>query len=72
MAQRCGDCRACVDICPAQAFTGEPFRESDPRSVRFDVHKCKADRAMREKELGVHLLCGLCLYVCPHGRNEEA
>ena len=69
MAQRCGNCRACVDICPVQAFTGVPFRENDPRSARYDVHKCKAFQMRRAQELGVHVLCGLCLHICPHGRQ---
>jgi len=40
MAEGCGDCHECVDICPVKAFTGEPFRETDPRKVHYDAHKC--------------------------------
>lgn len=69
MEERCGECRECVDICPVRAFTGKSFREEEPREVRYDAGKC--DRyleAMKKKdpELAV---CGMCLYVCPHGRQ---
>jgi epoxyqueuosine reductase QueG len=71
MAERCGVCTECVDICPVHAFTGEPFRASDPREKRYDAAMC--DRyftEMREKDEAL-AVCGLCLYVCPHGRKEN-
>jgi len=70
MASRCGDCAACVDICPVSAFTGREFRKDEPREARFDAAGC--DRYFREmeKEKGV-AVCGLCLYVCPHGRKGK-
>ncbi len=37
LAERCGECRACVEICPMAAFTGEPFREDEPREARYDA-----------------------------------
>jgi epoxyqueuosine reductase len=69
--ERCGDCTQCVDICPVQAFTGEPFRASEPRERRYDATKC--DRyfaAMRRKDAEL-AVCGLCLYVCPQGRRQN-
>jgi epoxyqueuosine reductase QueG len=67
--QRCGSCRECVEICPAQAYTGEPYRLGEPRAVRFAAHKCSKyfDRMQEIKGVSV---CGLCLYVCPHGRGK--
>ena len=41
----------------------------EPREVRYDAHKC--DRyfdALRAESHGPGV-CGLCLYVCPHGRQ---
>ena len=69
MKDGCGDCHECVDICPAKAFTGEPFREEDPREIRYNAHKCDKYLSKLEKTsaLGV---CGMCLYVCPYGRNK--
>lgn len=40
IASQCGECRACVDICPVNAYTGVPFNASEPREVRFDAGKC--------------------------------
>jgi epoxyqueuosine reductase len=68
MEQRCGNCTECVDICPVHAFTGRPFREDEPREARFDAAAC--DRYFRELEAGGGpVVCGLCLFVCPHGRK---
>jgi epoxyqueuosine reductase QueG len=68
MEQRCGTCTACVDICPVQAFTGRPFHRDEPREARFDAAAC--DRYFRELEAGSGpVVCGLCLFVCPHGRK---
>jgi epoxyqueuosine reductase len=69
MEERCGTCTQCVEICPVQAFTGQPFRENEPREARYDAHRC--DRyfsRMEEKTVGP-AVCGLCLYVCPYGRQ---
>jgi len=68
MPDRCGDCRACVDICPPRAFTGAPFRPEEPREVRYDAHACLAYQRERQKALGLSV-CGLCLYVCPYGQQ---
>ncbi|MBN1139116.1 MAG: epoxyqueuosine reductase [Anaerolineae bacterium] len=68
MAERCGNCTQCVDACPVGAFNGEPFRAGEPREVRFDAHAC--DHYFDELQAdGRVAVCGLCLYVCPHGRK---
>lgn len=69
LPEQCGSCDLCVKICPVQAFTGEPFRTHEPREKRYDAAKC--DRyfmEMKEKDQGL-AVCGLCLYVCPHGKR---
>jgi epoxyqueuosine reductase QueG len=64
VAEGCGECQACVDACPAQAFTGKSFRVDEPREARFDVARCY------EYQRGVEgQLCGVCVYVCPMGRK---
>ena len=67
MDERCGDCQLCVDNCPVGAFSGRAFDPAEPREARFDVFKCK--RYFDELEAAGRLpVCGMCLYVCPHGR----
>lgn len=71
MEEACGDCRDCVDLCPASAFTGRPFSADEPREIRFDVHKCKAYLDETEKARGLPV-CGMCLYSCPLGKEASA
>ena len=70
LKERCGSCTACVDACPVQAFSGRRFREDEPREVRFDVSLCYAYQRKERGSLN-SILCGVCLYVCPHGRRND-
>jgi epoxyqueuosine reductase len=64
----CGECTSCMDICPVQAITGRIFQEDEPREARLDARKCEA--YFKEMEQAGRLpVCGMCLYVCPHGRQ---
>lgn len=69
MEEQCKDCRECVNICPVEAFTGRPFRENEPREARYDARKCERYHKELEKMTGLGV-CGMCLYVCPHGRQR--
>lgn len=70
IGQRCGSCRKCVDICPVNAYTGRNFVIGEPREMRYDARKCQDyfEQMRVEGKVGV---CGLCLYVCPHGRKGK-
>jgi epoxyqueuosine reductase len=70
MEPRCGECTACVDICPQHAFTGRIFNEDEPREARFDAAACDQYFREMEKKKGV-AVCGLCLYVYPYGRKTK-
>ncbi len=70
MQDRCGDCRECVDVCPVAAFTGRPFLEDEPREARYDARRCAKYHQELEKKNGIGV-CGMCLYVCPHGRRRK-
>ena len=69
-AEKCGGCTQCVDICPAQAYTGRAYQMGEPRHLRFDVHKCRAYLGQMEETYGVPT-CGKCLIVCPYGRKKQ-
>jgi epoxyqueuosine reductase QueG len=69
-AEKCGGCMKCVDICPAQAYTGRAYQMGEPRQLRFDVHKCSAHLSQMEEIYGVRT-CGKCLIVCPYGNRKK-
>ena len=66
----CGECRQCVEACPAQAFTGMPFRAEDPLEVRFAAQKCEDHVNGLAQKMGCRVLCGLCMAICPHGKHR--
>jgi len=68
--QACGECRRCVDVCPAQAFTGEPFRAEEVREVRFAARRCEDYVTAMAQNMDCRVLCGLCVSVCPHGKQR--
>ena len=70
LKEQFGNCSECVDICPPRAFTGRPYRDGEHRDLRFDVHKCDAYFEQLKQEMVVPV-CGMCLYVCPYGRNRN-
>jgi epoxyqueuosine reductase QueG len=63
---RCGDCRVCVDACPAHAPSGVPWRPGIPRDEFFDAFACQ-QHGMRMKAANNlrHEGCGICVAVCP-------
>lgn len=65
----CGECNKCVEVCPANAFTGRSFHADEPREVRYDARKCEEYFKELEKA-GEMPVCGLCIHVCPHGQND--
>ena len=61
--QECGDCRACVKVCPASAI-GET-REN------FDLDKCTQMLKLFSKEENIgSMICGLCIKACRGSQNN--
>lgn len=69
LKSKCGRCTKCVDICPVHAFTGKAFVESEPREARYNARECEK-YFDRMEEAGEIQVCGMCLFVCPHGRKR--
>ena len=69
----CGNCRACLDICPTQAFTAE--RQIDARrciSYLTIEHKGEIPLEFR-KPIGNRIYgCDDCLAICPWNKFAEA
>ena len=71
MAEQCGDCTICIDVCPVRAFTGRSFRADEPREARFDPDKCTEFRGSRNRGSGNRAYaCGMCVKFCPHGKAQ--
>jgi epoxyqueuosine reductase QueG len=67
----CGDCRECVDYCPAKAIRGNNWQLGFPRDSIYDAFAC-CDKAIKlSTKAGIHspmgkvVICGICINVCP-------
>jgi epoxyqueuosine reductase QueG len=67
MDEICRDCSACVKACPAHAFTGKAFDKPGMRGEVFADEACDHYLSQREN---LHRACGICVYICPFGRNK--
>ena len=62
------NCQACRDICPPGAIRGVQFEVGQPLEQRLDAASCKHWLHERRNSFGKEV-CGMCLAVCPVGRN---
>jgi epoxyqueuosine reductase QueG len=70
---RCGDCTACQDACPAQAIKGintKTHYKNRNEAMYFSrcMEKVTGEFA-KIPEVGVPI-CGICIKVCPFGRKK--
>lgn len=64
----CGDCRRCLEACPAGALRLTPYTEYPERSAALDVAACAARLASFCHDPAVgRPVCGICMAVCPAG-----
>ena len=67
---RCpAECTKCIDICPCKALKNRQWTIGTDRSEIIDYHKCNRMRSAFIAKLGRKNACGLCLAVCPVGRE---
>jgi epoxyqueuosine reductase len=64
---RCGDCAACVNLCPGSAPSGTDWNSNLHRDSFFDAFACaKAARKCAVTNIGIDdTICGICISVCP-------
>ncbi len=61
----CGDCRLCVNSCPAMAITGEEWKPNEPVSKIVDAKACSDFMKKEFQHIGRGVVCGICMKVCP-------
>lgn len=63
----CGQCRKCVDACPAGALAGGAWEPGTSREKLLDAKRC--DKWKKEHYFHYHQghNCGICAAVCPYG-----
>ena len=65
-ASRCGECAACVSVCPGHAPTGSAWHPGMAREDLFDASACRltiVDHARRTPMPSP--VCGMCIAACP-------
>jgi epoxyqueuosine reductase QueG len=63
---RCGDCAACVNICPGKACSGRNWRRGMPREEFWDPKACMAGmQKVSMARLHRSGICGMCIAACP-------
>ena len=67
----CADCSECVQYCPSKAIKGNLWKESINVDELVDVARC--NEYMRNNYMGIGRgsVCGICIKVCPEGKNNN-
>lgn len=69
LKSQCGDCKACVEACPAAALTGKEWVPGDPREDLFDPELCSNHMKRQYQKIGRGAVCGICVKVCSKGTH---
>lgn len=68
VANRCGNCTACVDACTPGAIKGLRFEPTQLLWERFDAKACDDYFQKLKEQYGIGN-CGKCLAACPWGKE---
>jgi epoxyqueuosine reductase QueG len=68
---KCGKCNICVDCCPANAANGILWNINVDRDEFYNASKCREQcRILSRNKINRDIsLCGICISVCPVGKN---
>lgn len=66
---RCGNCKLCIRSCPAKTIKGETWAAGMEREALIDPEKCSRHMKNEYKHIGRGAVCGICLKVCPQGKE---
>ena len=66
--ENCGNCRLCVESCPAMAIAGPNWTEGCVRETLIDAKTCSDFMNQKFKHIGRGSVCGICIRVCPKGK----
>ncbi|AOT68843.1 4Fe-4S double cluster binding domain-containing protein [Geosporobacter ferrireducens] len=66
---QCGNCRKCVENCPALAIRGNQWEPGIPREELFDAQACSTHMHQHYQHIGRGSVCGICVKSCPMGRK---
>jgi epoxyqueuosine reductase len=63
---QCGECHACVDICPGKACSGIQWKQGLPREAFWDHLAClRGTEIVSAGRLNHFGICGMCIAACP-------
>jgi epoxyqueuosine reductase QueG len=67
---RCGDCKKCVESCPARAISGRNWELGLEREAIYDAFACRDTTRRLSSKIGIpSTICGVCINVCPWARK---
>lgn len=64
----CGNCRECVDACPANALEGKSWKPGISRGRLLDVYRCDHWKKEHYYQYNKGHNCGICTAACPFGK----
>lgn len=67
----CGTCNQCVKICPAYALSGITWTAETSREAIIDVRACSEHMHSAYQHIGRGVVCGLCISICPVGKQRN-
>lgn len=66
----CDSCRICTEACPAGAISGKEWYAGISREEIFAPDKCSNHMKRAYQHIGRGAVCGICMQVCPRGKNR--